>query len=161
MREALLEAVKAAEAGEVPVGAVVVHENRIIGRGRNQVEGLNDPTAHAEILALTAAANSLNSWRLDGATLYVTLEPCAMCVGALFNGRVSRLVFGAHDPKRGAVGSVVNLTEVERLNHHLEVSSGLLKEDSSSLLRIFFAKLRRSQEASDPKPRGHRPPDKN
>lgn len=147
MREALDEAARAAEAGEVPVGAVVVSERRIIGRGRNQTEGLQDPTAHAEILALTAAANTLKSWRLDGTTLYVTLEPCVMCIGAIFNARVARLVFATPDPKRGAVGSVVNLSEEERLNHHLEVSSGTLAGDSSALLKAFFEKLRRGAKA--------------
>lgn len=145
MREALEEAGRAAEAGEVPVGAVIVHEGRIIGRGRNQMEGLNDPTAHAEVLAITAAANALRSWRLDGTTLYVTLEPCVMCIGAIFNARVGRLVFGAHDPKRGAVGSVLNVSEEERLNHHLEVAHGPLAAESAGLLRGFFERLRRSQ----------------
>jgi tRNA(adenine34) deaminase len=149
MREAMIEAERAAEAGEVPVGAVVVHEGRIVGRGRNQMEGLADPTAHAEILAVTAAANSLKSWRLDGTTLYVTLEPCVMCIGAIFNARVSRLVFGAMDPKRGAVGSVIDLSEEERLNHHLEVTSGPLREESSAILKAFFEQLRRSARAGD------------
>jgi len=144
MQEALAEAERAGEAGEVPVGAVIVAEGRIVGRGHNQMEGLCDPTAHAEILAITAAANTLKSWRLDGATLYVTLEPCVMCIGALFNARVSRLVFAAHDPKRGAVGSILDLSEEERLNHHLEVASGPLKEESSALLKAFFEKLRKS-----------------
>ncbi|HEX7879278.1 MAG TPA: tRNA adenosine(34) deaminase TadA [Candidatus Eisenbacteria bacterium] len=149
MREAMIEAERAAEAGEVPVGAVIVHDGRIVGRGRNQMEGLADPTAHAEILAVTAAANTLKSWRLDGTTLYVTLEPCVMCIGAIFNARVSRLVFGALDPKRGAVGSVIDLSEEERLNHHLEVSSGPLHEESSAILKSFFEKLRRSAKAGD------------
>jgi tRNA(adenine34) deaminase len=152
MREAMIEAERAAEAGEVPVGAVVVHDGRIIGRGRNQMEGLADPTAHAEILAVTAAANALKSWRLDGCTLYVTLEPCVMCIGAIFNARVSRLVFGARDPKRGAVGSVIDLSEEERLNHHLEVSSGPLHEESTAILKAFFERLRRSAKAGDKTP---------
>jgi tRNA(adenine34) deaminase len=149
MREALVEAERAAEAGEVPVGAVIVHDGRIVGRGRNQMEGLADPTAHAEVLAITAAANALKSWRLDGATLYVTLEPCVMCIGAIFNARLSRLVFAAHDPKRGAVGSVLDLSEEERLNHHLDVSSGPLKEESSRLLKSFFERLRKDARATD------------
>ena len=147
MQEALAEAARAAEAGEVPVGAVVVSEGRVVGRGCNQIEGLQDPTAHAEILALTAAANTMKSWRLDGTSLYVTLEPCVMCIGAIFNARVTRLVFAAHDPKRGAVGSVVDLSEEERLNHHLDVSSGTLAGESSALLKAFFEKLRRGAKA--------------
>jgi len=149
MQEALVEAERAAEAGEVPVGAVIVHDGRIVGRGRNQMEGLSDPTAHAEILAVTAAANALKSWRLDGTTVYVTLEPCVMCIGAIFNARVSRLVFAAHDPKRGAVGSVIDLSEEERLNHHLEVSSGPLREESTGLLKTFFEELRKRARATD------------
>lgn len=143
MQEALLLAARAGEAGEVPVGAVVVNDGRIVGRGHNQMEGLLDPTAHAEMLAITAAANTLKSWRLDGTTLYVTLEPCVMCIGAMLNARVARLVFATHDPKRGAVGSIVDLSEEERLNHHLDVSSGPLREESSALLKAFFEKLRR------------------
>jgi tRNA(adenine34) deaminase len=144
MQEALLLAARAGEAGEVPVGAVVVSDGRVIGRGHNQMEGLLDPTAHAEMLAITAAANTLKSWRLDGTTLYVTLEPCVMCIGAMLNARIARLVFATHDPKRGAVGSIVDLSEEERLNHHLDVSSGPLREESSALLKAFFEKLRRS-----------------
>ena len=143
MQEALAEAERALEANEVPIGAVVVHDGRIVGRGHNQVEGLQDPTAHAEILAITAAANSLKSWRLDGTTMYVTLEPCPMCIGALMNARVARLVFATHDPKKGAVGSVVDLSEEEQLNHHLEVDSGTLRQESSRMLKAFFEKLRR------------------
>jgi tRNA(adenine34) deaminase len=108
------------------------------------MEGLLDPTAHAEMLAITAAANTLKSWRLDGTTLYVTLEPCVMCIGAMLNARISKLVFATHDPKRGAVGSIVDLSEEERLNHHLDVASGPLREESSALLKAFFEKLRRS-----------------
>jgi tRNA(Arg) A34 adenosine deaminase TadA len=147
MQEALAEAERAGRAGEVPVGAVVVLDGRVIGRGHNQVEGLQDPTAHAEMLALTAAANTVKSWRLDGSTMYVTLEPCAMCAGALFNARVARLVFAAHDPKKGAVGSVVDLSEEEPLNHHLDVDSGTLKDESSRLLKVFFERLRRGTKA--------------
>lgn len=152
MHEAILEAERAQDSGEVPVGAVIVHDGLIVGRGRNQMEGLSDPTAHAEILAITAAANSLKSWRLDGATLYVTLEPCVMCIGAIFNARIGKLVFAAHDPKRGAVGSVIDLSEEERLNHHLEVSSGPLREESASMLRAFFEELRRKARATDKTP---------
>lgn len=143
MQEALSEAERAMEANEVPVGAVIVHDGRIVGRGHNQVEGLQDPTAHAEILAITAAANTLKSWRLDGCTIYVTLEPCPMCIGALMNARAARLVFATHDPKKGAVGSVVDLSEEEQLNHHLEVDSGTLRQESSMMLKAFFEKLRK------------------
>lgn len=143
MMEALVEAERAAAAGEVPVGAVVVQGGRIIGRGHNRTEALQDPTAHAEVIALTAAANSLGSWRLEDTALYVTLEPCVMCLGALFNARVPRLVFATHDPKRGAAGSVIDLTENERLNHHLEVTSGICREEASQLLSQFFERLRR------------------
>jgi len=143
MQEALSEAERAMAANEVPVGAVIVHDGRIVGRGHNQVEGLQDPTAHAEILAITAAANTLKSWRLDGTTMYVTLEPCPMCIGALMNARVARLVFATHDPKKGAVGSVVDLSEEEQLNHHLEVDSGTLRQESSRMLKAFFEKLRK------------------
>lgn len=143
MLEALHEAERAADAGEVPVGAVIVHGGRIVGRGHNRTEALQDPTAHAEIIAITAAANSLGSWRLEATTLYVTLEPCVMCLGAIFNARVPRLVFGTHDPKRGAAGSVLDLTENERLNHHLEVSHGVCRAEAATLLTRFFEQLRR------------------
>lgn len=143
MAEALYEAERAAEAGEVPVGAVIVHAGRVVGRGHNRTEALQDPTAHAEIIAITAAADSLGSWRLEKTTLYVTLEPCVMCLGAIFNARVPRLVFGTHDPKRGAAGSVIDLTENERLNHHLEVAHGVHREEASRLLSQFFERLRR------------------
>src|SRR3989304_1760430 len=117
MKEALKEAKLAFSKKEVPVGAVVVHEEQIIGRGHNQIESLNDATAHAEILALTAASNALNSWRLSGATLYVTVEPCIMCAGAISLARVDRLVFGAPDPKKGGVVSLYKLLEDDRLNN--------------------------------------------
>lgn len=142
MREALGEARKAAEAGEVPVGAVIVREAEIIGRGRNRREGAQDPVAHAEILAIREAAGRLGSWRLDGCSLYVTLEPCAMCAGALVNGRVERLVYGAADPKAGFCGSLGDLVRDPRLNHRLEVAGGVLADECGELLRKFFAELR-------------------
>jgi tRNA(adenine34) deaminase len=142
MRMALVEAKKAADLGEVPVGAVITHEGRVVGRGHNQTEGLKDPTAHAEILAITAAANTLGSWRLEGCTLYVTLEPCTMCGGALVLARMPQLVFGASDPKAGACGSVHNVVQKDELNHQVEILSGILEPECATLLRDFFRDLR-------------------
>ncbi|MDP3025889.1 MAG: tRNA adenosine(34) deaminase TadA [candidate division Zixibacteria bacterium] len=142
MRVALQEANLALKKKEVPVGAVVVYQDKVIGRGHNQTETLNDPTAHAEILAIGAAANYLNSWRLSEAVLYVTLEPCAMCAGAIVLARMKKLVFGAFDPKAGACGSLYNLVQDKRLNHQVEVTPDVLKEDCSSLLQTFFKELR-------------------
>lgn len=142
MRRAIAEAQRADESADVPVGAIVVHEDRIIGRGCNQRELLQDPTAHAEIIALTAAAEALGAWRLIDCTIYVTLEPCVMCAGALVNARVDRLVYGAYDPKAGACGSVYNIVEDTRLNHRLNVTSGILADECGNLLRTFFAHQR-------------------
>lgn len=142
MRHALAEARLALKKEEVPVGAVVVYEDRIIGRGHNQVESLNDPTAHAEIIAIGAASNYLNSWRLSGASLYVTIEPCAMCAGALVLSRVDRLIFGAKDPKAGACGSLFNIVQDIRLNHQLEIVPYVLQEESSQMMQTFFERLR-------------------
>lgn len=142
MRHALVEAGSALKKGEVPVGAVVVYEDKIIGRGHNQVEGLNDPTAHAEIIAIGAASTYLNSWRLSGASLYVTLEPCAMCAGALVLSRIDRLVFGSKDPKAGACGSLYNIVQDIRLNHQLEVVPFILEKECGQMLQAFFEKLR-------------------
>ena len=144
LREALAEAERAAAAGEVPVGAVVVHQGRIVGRGRNQVERLQDATAHAEILAIGAASETLGQWRLDGCTLYVTLEPCIMCSGALLLGRIERLVFGAHDPRAGAVVSVARLLQGNPYRHPVEVVGGILAEEAAALLRDFFRRRRDS-----------------
>jgi tRNA(adenine34) deaminase len=143
MRAALREARVAAAAAEVPVGCVVVHEGAVIGRGHNQVEGLQDATAHAEILAIGAASNALQSWRLSDCTLYVTLEPCAMCAGAMVLARVGRLVYGAADPKAGACGSVLDVIHEPRLNHRAEVTAAVLAEDCGALLKTFFARKRR------------------
>ncbi len=143
MREALIEARQAKMAGEVPVGAVIVMGGKVVSRGRNRREAEQDPLAHAEIEAIQKAARGLGSFRLIDCTLYVTLEPCAMCAGALVNSRIERLVFGAHDPKAGFVGSLGNLVQDARLNHRLEVSAGVLAEESSTLLKSFFANLRR------------------
>ncbi len=138
MVQAVLLAEKAFEEGEVPVGAVVVHNNRIIGKGYNQVEKLTDPTAHAEILAITAACDTLNEKYLSGCTLYVTLEPCPMCTGALVWSKIDRVVFGASDPKSGGCGSVFNIAQNQHLNHQIEVIQGILEQDCEYLLKSFF-----------------------
>jgi tRNA(adenine34) deaminase len=138
MAMALREARAAAEEDEVPVGAIVVVEERVVGRAHNQREKLNDPTAHAEMIAITQAANALESWRLTGATLYVTLEPCSMCAGALVLARAATLVYGAADPKAGACGTLFDIVRDPRLNHRLEVVSGVLEAECSELLTSFF-----------------------
>lgn len=143
MQEALAEARRAAAIGEVPIGAVIVHQNEIIGRGHNRRESDRDPLAHAEILAIRQAAGTIGGWRLSGSTIYVTLEPCAMCAGALVNSRIDRLVYGAADPKAGYCATLGNLVQDPRLNHRLEVSGGLMEDESAALLREFFADLRR------------------
>jgi tRNA(adenine34) deaminase len=142
MEEALAEARAAAEHGDVPVGAVVVRDGEIIARAHNRRDIDNDPTAHAEILALREAAHQVGTWYLTGCDIYVTLEPCAMCAGALVLSRVERLCYGASDPKAGATGSVFNLAQSPRLNHRLEVRGGVLGEECSSMLRDFFGDLR-------------------
>jgi len=142
MRVALQEAEKAAEEGEVPVGAVIVHEGRIIGRGHNRTEGANDPTAHAEILAIGAAADALSSWRLEGTTLYVTLEPCFMCAGAIVLARIERLVFGALDSKAGACVSLADVPRDPRLNHRVDLLHGILEAECRAILEEFFRKRR-------------------
>jgi tRNA(adenine34) deaminase len=142
MREALGEARRALALGEVPVGAVVVHEGRAIGRGHNRRESGADPLAHAELAAIAEAARRLGDWRLSGCTLYATLEPCAMCAGALVASRVDRLVFGAADPKAGFCGSLGDLVRDARLNHRLEVTAGVLAEESGELLKEFFRGVR-------------------
>lgn len=142
MRTAIGEAIAAEDNGDVPVGAVVVREGRIIGRGFNQRERLNDPTAHAEMIALTAASAAVDSWHLDGCTLYVTLEPCVMCAGAIVLARIRRLVFGATDPKAGACVSLYSIPTDERLNHRVEIADPALPEECASLLRAFFAQQR-------------------
>ena len=145
MEAALAEARAAASDGEVPVGAVIAWDGRIVGRGRNRVETTQDPTAHAEILAIGAASQTVKSWRLDEATLYVTLEPCHMCAGAIVLARIPRLVYGARDPKAGACGSLAMVVQDQRLNHRAEVQPGVLAEECGALLESFFRSRRRGQ----------------
>ena len=142
MRRALELAHDAAIIGEVPVGALIVKAGTIIAAANNRRELLNDPTAHAELLAIRAAAQKLGSWRLPGTTLYVTLEPCAMCAGAMVLARIERLVYGAADPKSGAVRSLYRLADDQRLNHRLEITAGVLSADCSQLLKEFFEQRR-------------------
>ncbi|TYP52515.1 tRNA adenosine(34) deaminase TadA [Thermosediminibacter litoriperuensis] len=142
MREALKEARKAFEEDEVPIGAVIAYDGRIIARAHNLREGSRDATAHAEVLAIRAACDAMGTWRLTGCSLYVTLEPCPMCAGAIILARLDRVVFGAQDPKAGAAGSVVDLFSVERFNHHPEVVSGVLAEECGILLKEFFRQKR-------------------
>ena len=145
MQQALALAQEAAALGEVPVGAVAVFEGRVVGTGYNRREIDRDPLAHAEVRALDQAARTLGCWRLSGVTLYVTLEPCAMCAGAMVQARVTRLVFGTLDPKAGAVGSLYNLVEEPRHNHRLQVTSGILADESRLLLKTFFGALRQKK----------------
>jgi len=142
MRRALELAGQAARAGEVPVGALIVHEGAIVGEGWNRPIGSEDASAHAEIVAIRQACRKLGNYRLPGATLYVTLEPCVMCVGAIMHARIARIVYGAADSKTGACGSVVDLFAEARLNHHAMVTGGLLADESVALLRAFFAERR-------------------
>jgi tRNA(adenine34) deaminase len=144
MRRALAAAEEAAGRGEVPVGAVVVRGDQILAVAHNERETANDPTAHAEVVALRRAAAALGSWRLTGADLYVTMEPCPMCAGALVNARIRRLYFGCDDPKAGAVRTLYTLLDDKRLNHRVEVVPGLLGAEGSALLRTFFSRLRRT-----------------
>lgn len=146
MRQALDQAHNAWALGEVPVGAVVVYEDKIIATGFNQPIGTHDPTAHAEIMALRAAASILGNYRLPGCELFVTLEPCAMCAGAMMHARLSRVVFGAADPKTGTCGSIVNLFEQEKLNHHTGLVGGVLAAECGQLLKDFFAERRAAQQ---------------
>ncbi len=143
MELALTQARLAAEAGEVPIGAVAFHDGALIARGQNRVLRDNDPTAHAEIVALREAAVALGNYRLNGVTLYVSLEPCAMCAGAMIHARIDRLVYATADPKAGAAGSVLNVLNHPRLNHQMQVEQGILAEESADLLRTFF-RTRRS-----------------
>ncbi len=143
MEQAFREAEKAYKKDEVPVGAVVVFENKIVGRGYNLIETLQDPTAHAEILAITAAANSLASWRLNATSIYVTLEPCAMCAGAIILSRIAHVIYAAPDPRMGAAGSVMNIFNNPDLNANVEVTGGILQEKCERILKSFFENLRK------------------
>ena len=149
MREALALARAAGDRGEVPVGAVAVLEDRIVGRGENARESSHDPTAHAELLAIQDAARTLGRWRLTGVTLFVTLEPCAMCAGAMVLARIDRLVYGASDPKAGAAGSLMDLSTDPRLNHRFPVERGVLAGEAGELLRAFFRARRASGNGSE------------
>ncbi|PYJ04474.1 MAG: tRNA adenosine(34) deaminase TadA [Verrucomicrobia bacterium] len=148
MREALRQAQKANEAGEVPVGAVIVREGKIIARAYNQVELLKDATAHAEMLALTQAEAAVGDWRLTECDLYVTKEPCAMCAGALVHTRIRRVIFGCTDPVAGAAGSVMNLLQMPALNHRCDIASGVLQDECATILQDFFRKRRNDRGAT-------------
>lgn len=142
MRQALKEAGKSFDSNEVPVGAVVVHNNQVIGKGYNQVETLKDPTAHAEMIAITAASNHIGDWRLNECDIYVTLEPCIMCTGAILNARIKNLFFAEFDPKFGACGSLYNIPAERKYNHAINVFSGLCADESRMMLQEFFRNLR-------------------
>jgi len=142
MREALSEAEKAFQENEVPIGAVIIKDGEIIGRGRNQRETLNDPTAHAEIMALRDAGKNIGSWRLTGATIYVTIEPCPMCAGALINSRIETLVYGANEPKFGSAGSQLNLLQFPGFNHNVKIVGPVLEAECKAIMKNFFKKLR-------------------
>ncbi|PFH07978.1 tRNA(adenine34) deaminase [Collimonas sp. PA-H2] len=146
MQQAISQARNAWALGEVPVGALVVKDGQVIATGFNQPIGNHDPTAHAEIMALRAAAAILGNYRLPGCEIYVTLEPCAMCAGAMLHARLARVVYGASDPKTGACGSVLNLFEQEKLNHHTELTAGVLADECGTLLKEFFAERRLAQQ---------------
>lgn len=145
MNLALEEARKAEEILEVPIGAVIVHNDKIVGRGYNRRESLKDPIAHAEIIAIKDASHKLDSWRLEDCTLYVTIEPCPMCAGAIINSRIARVVVGAMDSKSGACGSVVNLVESDDFNHRVDLEVGVLESECSTIMTNFFKKLRKSK----------------
>ena len=145
MREAMLLARQAAERGEVPVGAIVVKDGEIVGRGSNAPIGMHDPSAHAEILAMRDAAKNIGNYRLVDCSLYVTLEPCAMCAGAIQHARIGKLIFGAKDPKTGAWGSVINLMAEDKLNHHTDINAGILESECGQLLSDFFKQRRQEK----------------
>jgi tRNA(adenine34) deaminase len=142
MRRALQEAENALQAGDVPIGAVAVLDGQIIGAGFNRREADQDPTAHAEMIAIRQAAHHIGHWRLEGVTLYCTLEPCAMCAGAMVLARLPRLIYAAPDPKAGAAGSILNIVQHEALNHRVEVTAGLLSDEAAEQIRTFFRRLR-------------------
>lgn len=142
MQIAINEAQKAAAIGEVPIGAIIIHEGEIVGRGYNRRETDRDPTAHAEMIAIREASQRLGGWRLMNATLYVTLEPCPMCAGAIVQSRISRVVYGAADPKAGCAGTLLNLLQEERFNHQVQVDGGILSDACGQMLKQFFSQLR-------------------
>ena len=148
MRQAMKESRKALVKGEVPVGAIVVKDGRVIGRGWNQVETLKDATAHAEMIALTAAQEALGDWRLEGCTLYVTKEPCPMCAGAIVQARIPTVIIGCMNPKAGCAGSVLDMLHQPGFNHQVETEIGLMGEECSALLKNFFKALRQAKELS-------------
>ncbi|WP_025681227.1 tRNA adenosine(34) deaminase TadA [Paenibacillus massiliensis] len=150
MRQAIAEALKAQELGEVPIGAVIVHHNEIIGRGYNLRETTKDGTAHAEIVAIRQASEHLDAWRLLDCRLYVTLEPCPMCAGAIVQSRVPQVIYGTTDPKAGCAGTLMNLLQEPRFNHQTEVIPNVLQSDCSSLLTDFFRQLRKKTKGGDP-----------
>jgi tRNA(adenine34) deaminase len=150
MRHAMREAEAAWREGEVPIGCVIVKDGKIIGRGRNRMESLKDPTAHAEILALGAASGALSNWRLEGCTLYATLEPCPMCAGAILNGRIARVVYGARDKRLGALGSTYDILEKNPINRKVEATGGILAEECLEMLKEFFRDLRAKEKAPKP-----------
>ena len=152
MRQALAAAEQAAKRGEVPVGAVVVARGQVVAVAHNERETNNDPTAHAEVVALRRAAAALGNWRLTGAELYVTMEPCPMCAGALVNARLLRVVYGCDDPKAGAARTLYRLLDDTRLNHRVEVVPGVLGQESAALLRAFFSRLRRPEKKTTSRP---------
>jgi len=142
MKVAINEAAKAYQLGEVPVGAVIILDNQIIGRGYNQTEKLKDPTAHAEILAITSACEAVGDWRLDGAELYCTLEPCSMCAGAAVLARIKKIIYGPPDPKFGACESIFKIPTNPRLNHRIEIESGIMADEISEMMKSFFREIR-------------------
>jgi len=145
MKIAFQEAQRAFEKAEVPVGAVVVFEDRVIGKGHNQTVALHDATAHAEMIALSAASNHLGDWRLENCSLFSTLEPCAMCTGAAVLSRIKTIVYGANDPKFGACGSILDIPSEKRLNHHIEVVGGVMEAEVSELMKLFFQQVRENK----------------
>jgi tRNA(adenine34) deaminase len=145
MRMAIQEAINGYKLGEVPVGAVIELDGQIIGRGFNQTEKLKDPTAHAEMLAITSACTAVGDWRLDRSVLYCTLEPCSMCAGAAVLARIQKIVFGAFDPKFGACGSIFNIPVDQRLNHRIEIESGVMAADIAEMMRSFFREIRQDK----------------
>jgi len=149
MKKAITLACKAESVDEVPIGAIIVKDGRIVGRGFNQRESRNDPSAHAEMLAIRQASRKLNAWRLTGTTLYVTLEPCPMCMGAILLARMGRVVFGCHDPKGGAAGSLYNLAADSRFNHQVELTTGIMQQECSEMLSAFFRKLRQEKKRTN------------